>query len=71
MSEKKLSIIMPAYNSERTIESSIKSVLLASSDCFELLIINDGSTDDTEKIINSFDDSRIKYNRVGGYPLVE
>ncbi len=61
MSEKKLSVIMPAYNAERTIESSIRSVLSASSDCFELLIINDGSTDNTEKIIKSFADSRIKY----------
>lgn len=52
---------MPAYNAERTIESSIRSVLSASSDCFELLIINDGSTDNTEKIIKSFADSRIKY----------
>lgn len=61
MPKMKLSIIMPAYNAERTIESSIKSVLSAVSDSFELIIINDGSNDNTEKIINSFADSRIRY----------
>lgn len=61
MSELKISIIMPAYNAEKTIGESIQSVLSNSSDQFELIVINDGSTDATESIIKSFNDSRIKY----------
>lgn len=61
MSELKLSIIMPAYNAEKTIEASIRSVLSSVSDCFELIVINDGSKDSTEEIIKAFDDARIKY----------
>ncbi len=61
MSELKLSIIMPAYNAEETIEASIQSVLSSESDCFELIVINDGSKDSTEEIIKSFSDARIKY----------
>ena len=61
MSDLKLSIIMPAYNAEKTIEASIQSVLSSVSDGFELIVINDGSKDSTEDVIKSFDDARIKY----------
>lgn len=54
-----ISIIMPAYNAEKYINDAIKSILEQSYDNWELLIINDGSTDTTEIIINSFSDSRI------------
>lgn len=59
----KISVIMPAYNAERTIENSIKSVLNQTHKNIELIIVNDGSTDDTESIVNhirSFED-RIFY----------
>ena len=52
---------MPAYNAERYIAKSIQSILNQSFCDFELIIINDGSTDDTENIILSFDDPRIVY----------
>jgi glycosyltransferase involved in cell wall biosynthesis len=50
---------MPAYNAEKYIGEAIASVLEQSFFDFELLIINDGSTDDTVKIVRSFNDPRI------------
>ncbi len=50
---------MPAYNAGKYIDEAIKSVLEQSFKDFELLIINDGSTDNTEKIVRSFKDPRI------------
>jgi glycosyltransferase involved in cell wall biosynthesis len=52
---------MPAYNAEKYIAEAINSVLNQSYPEFELLVINDGSSDQTAKIIRSFFDSRIKY----------
>ena len=46
-----VSIVMPAYNSEKTIIKSIKSILDQSYHNWELLIVDDGSTDKTEKIV--------------------
>jgi glycosyltransferase involved in cell wall biosynthesis len=57
-----VSIIMPAYNTADFIESSVSSILSQSYQNFELLIIDDGSEDDTENIIGKYkDDKRIKY----------
>jgi glycosyltransferase involved in cell wall biosynthesis len=55
----KVTVLMPAYNAGKYIGEAIASVLEQSFTDFELLIINDGSTDDTEKIIRSFHDPRI------------
>lgn len=51
---------MPAYNAEKYIHEAIRSVLNQSFTDFELLIVNDGSTDQTPAIIASFQDNRIK-----------
>ncbi len=51
-----ITILMPAYNAQKYIAAAITSALNQSFTDFELLIINDGSTDDTQKIIHSFDD---------------
>lgn len=61
--EFKVSIIMPTYNQAEYISDSIKSVLCQTYSNFELIIINDGSTDDTFKVIADFmsQDIRIKY----------
>jgi len=50
---------MPAYNAGKYIGEAIASVLGQSFTDFELLIINDGSTDETADIVRSFDDPRI------------
>jgi glycosyltransferase involved in cell wall biosynthesis len=49
-----LSIIVPFFNSASYIEPTLKSLLMQKSFDFELIFIDDGSTDDTAKIINSF-----------------
>lgn len=56
-----ISIIMPAYNSARFISKSIQSVLSQSFTNFELIIINDGSTDETDAIVSRYIDPRINY----------
>ncbi|MGZ3873791.1 MAG: glycosyltransferase family 2 protein [Mucilaginibacter sp.] len=55
----KVTVLMPAYNAGKYIGEAIASVLKQSFTDFELLIVNDGSTDQTVKIINSFHDPRI------------
>lgn len=56
----KVTVFMPAYNAQNFIAQSIESVLEQTFENFELLIINDGSTDDTMKIASSFSDKRIR-----------
>lgn len=60
-----VTIIMPVYNREKYIGESIESVLNQSYDNWELIIINDGSTDSTKEEIFKFSDSRIKYFEQG------
>jgi glycosyltransferase involved in cell wall biosynthesis len=55
------SIIIPVYNKVRFIKETINSVLAQTFTDFELIIINDGSTDGSEKAITAFIDPRIKY----------
>jgi glycosyltransferase involved in cell wall biosynthesis len=55
----KITVLMPAYNAGKYIADAIRSVLEQSFTDFELLIVNDGSTDDTADVINSFTDPRI------------
>ena len=56
----KISVLMPVYNGDQFLDKSIKSVLNQTFNNFEYIIINDGSTDDSLKIIESYEDSRIK-----------
>ena len=55
----KISVILSVYNEEKYIRKAIESILNQSLKDLELIIINDGSTDNTLDIINSFDDERI------------
>lgn len=55
-----ISIVMPVYNGEKHIKESILSVLKQSYKDFELIVVNDASTDRTQEIIDSFSDERIK-----------
>ena len=48
-----ISVLLPVYNSQETIAEAIDSILSQTYKDFELLIINDGSTDHTEEVILS------------------
>ena len=54
------SIIIPLYNKEKFIENTIKSVLGQSFQDFELIVVNDGSTDTSFELVNKLKDRRIK-----------
>lgn len=56
----KVTILMPVLNSELTLGKAIESLLAQTYKDFTLLIIDDGSTDSTWSVINSFKDRRIK-----------
>ena len=55
-----ISVLMPAYNAGKYIGSAIESILVQSFSNFEFIIINDGSTDTTSEIIQSYSDPRIR-----------
>ena len=57
------SIILPTYNRSKTIDKTIESVINQTYKHWELIIIDDGSTDNTKEIITNYktNDKRIKY----------
>jgi glycosyltransferase involved in cell wall biosynthesis len=57
-----VSVVMPVHNGALYLSDAIKSILSQTYRHFEFIIINDGSSDDTESIVKSFNDSRIKYH---------
>lgn len=59
--DKLISIVLPTYNGSKFIRASIDSCLKQTYIHFELIIVNDCSTDDTEQIVKSYDDPRIVY----------
>ncbi|HEY9796728.1 MAG TPA: glycosyltransferase [Leptolyngbyaceae cyanobacterium] len=60
-----ISVVIPVYNNETTIQETIESVLSQSFSDLELIVINDGSQDSTLKIVSSILDPRLK---VFSYP---
>ena len=56
-----ISIIITAYNAEKTIEKCLNSILDTQYNDFEIILVNDGSIDNTEKIIELFASDKIKY----------
>lgn len=56
----KISVILTAFNEEKYIKKAIESILNQTLTDLELIVVNDGSTDNTLDIINSFDDDRLK-----------
>lgn len=55
-----VSVIIPAHNEEKSIQKAVASVLAQDYPHYELLIVNDGSTDRTGQILSSFTDPRIR-----------
>jgi glycosyltransferase involved in cell wall biosynthesis len=67
----KVSVVMPVYNAQKYLKTAIESILIQSYTNFELILINDGSTDNSKNIIESFNDERIKlYNNDGNKGLI-
>lgn len=60
LSAPKVTVLMPVYNAEVYLEEAIESILDQTYRDFEFLIINDGSTDESKKIIESYTDRRIR-----------
>ena len=56
----RVSVIMPAYNASDFIREAVDSILAQTFGDFELIILNDGSTDDTQAIVESYEDERIR-----------
>ena len=56
-----VSVILPVYNGERTLEKAIDSILCQTLSEFELIVIDDGSEDKSSKLVNSYKDPRIQY----------
>lgn len=71
----KVSIILTSYNHEKYIAAAIESALNQTFSDFELLIFDDGSTDNSHEIIKSFKDSRIKLflntENIGAVPMFQ
>src|SRR5574344_709285 len=61
MNKPELSIIMPVYNVKAYLDRSIKSILTQSYDDFELIIVDDGSTDGSSEIVDGYarEDERV------------
>lgn len=55
-----ISVVIPLYNKEPIIEKSLYSVLSQDYDDFEVVVVNDGSTDRSAEIVKGIDDSRIR-----------
>lgn len=56
-----ISVLLPVYNSAAFVAATLQSILSQTEGNFELLVLNDGSTDASEQVIQSFSDSRIRY----------
>lgn len=59
MEERPISVVMPVYNGAKHLRECLDSILSQTFGDFELLIVDDGSTDNTCEIIESYNDARI------------
>ena len=57
----KISVLMPVYNKEKYLKESIESILNQTFTDFEFIILDDGSTDNSAEIVESYRDLRIKF----------
>lgn len=58
---KLVSVIIPAYNAEAFISDAIHSILEQDYEYYEIIVIDDGSNDQTSKVVNTIQDERIRF----------
>lgn len=63
MDQPLVSVVLPTYNRAYTISRAIDSVLNQTYSNLELIVVDDGSNDDTRVVVESINDERIKYIR--------
>lgn len=61
MTKELISIILPTYNRGYIIQKAIDSVLVQNYEYWELIIVDDGSTDETDEVVRRYHDERIRY----------
>lgn len=63
MSEEKplVSVVIPTYNRANIIDKAIDSVLDQTYENLEVVVVDDGSTDNTEEVVTAYDDPRVRY----------
>ncbi len=59
-----ISVVIPTYNSARYLPGTIESVLSQSWQDFEIIIVDDGSTDNTQEVVGDFNSNKIRYMRI-------
>jgi glycosyltransferase involved in cell wall biosynthesis len=59
----KVSVVIPTYNRAESLPKAVASVLRQTFQDFEIVVVDDASTDDTDEVVRSFSDERIRYIR--------
>ncbi|MBK1631876.1 hypothetical protein CKO31_14255 [Thiohalocapsa halophila] len=57
-----VSVVLPTYNRADTIGAAIRSVLCQSFAALELIVVDDGSTDNTSEVVDALDDPHSRYH---------
>jgi len=60
----RVSVITPTFNRSETVGRAVKSVAAQTFDGYEHIVVDDGSTDDTEQVLTEYDDDRLTYIRL-------
>ena len=61
MSKPRTTIIMPTFNRAYIISDAIQSVLAQTDNDWELIVVDDGSTDNTQQVVEGIQDDRVRY----------
>ena len=65
-----VSIIIPTYNNAEFLGKALKSVIGQTYNSWEAIVIDNNSTDQTDEVINKFQDIRIKYYKISNYGII-